>query len=156
MSFTVTGSFSASLKLTHKYMAPASNIADTENPWGLIGKYKRPFCILATLNFNYLIFPTYLIPTGYISILALSPDSRLYCLVSPLFNMLGLPVRSLLNIIELTWYIWIVFRYVSNLPTVVTGWSSLLPSILHVIQLPLWWQLWEGSEWLWHLQTIFL
>ena len=47
---TVAGSFFASLQLTKNHMAPVSNIADTVNPWVLIGKYKRPYCMLTLPN----------------------------------------------------------------------------------------------------------
>ena len=46
---TVASSFSASLQLINDHVAPVSNIANTENSWVLIGKYKRPYCILILL-----------------------------------------------------------------------------------------------------------
>ena len=46
----VAGSFCASFQLTNMCVAPVSNITDTAHPWVLIGKYKRPHCILMMLN----------------------------------------------------------------------------------------------------------
>ena len=46
----LAGTFSASLLLTNDHMVPVYNIVDTANPWILIGKYKRPHCILTLLN----------------------------------------------------------------------------------------------------------
>ena len=73
----VADSFSASLQLTHNHMESVSNIADTENPWVLIGKNKRPCCTLILLSSDWLTFPTYLMSTSYISFPLPSPDSCL-------------------------------------------------------------------------------
>ena len=50
MGCMVANSFFASLQLTNDYVKPVSNIADTENPWVLISKHKRPNCTLTLLS----------------------------------------------------------------------------------------------------------
>ena len=51
MGCTVGNSFSAGLHLINDCKAPVSNIADTGNPWILIGKYKKLHCVLMLLSF---------------------------------------------------------------------------------------------------------
>ena len=77
MVCTIAGRFFASLQLTNNCVEPVSSIADITNPWILIGKYKRLYCILILLNSGWPTFPTYLMSTGYISIPVLSPGSCL-------------------------------------------------------------------------------
>ena len=50
MGYMIAGSFSVSLQLTNNCVSPVFKIADTENPWVLIGKYKRPCCVLVLLS----------------------------------------------------------------------------------------------------------
>ena len=73
----VAGSFSASLQLANDCMALMSNIANTENLWVLIGKYKRPCYVVMLLNSGLSTFPNYLISTGYISFAVPYPGSCL-------------------------------------------------------------------------------
>ena len=61
-------------------------------------------------------------------------------------NMLGLLAKCSLIVLRLTWYIPTVFGNVSNLPIVITGRTSLLITILHIIHLPLWWRFPKGLE----------
>ena len=76
-SCMVTGSLSASLGLINNHVVLVSNIADIENPWVLIGKYKKPYCILMSLSFNQSIFSAYLESASYISF-STPLDSYLY------------------------------------------------------------------------------
>ena len=74
---TVAGSFFARFWLTNDHMLPVSNIPNTVNPWVLIGKYKRPHCILMLLSLDETAFPTYLMSASYISFPTLSLASCL-------------------------------------------------------------------------------